>query len=44
LSLVAIQFAAQEYSHRIIEYYIRSTVFWTTLVAYLGVMSASIFL
>ena len=44
LSLVAIQFAAQEYSHRIMEYYIRSTVFWTTLIAYLGVMSASIFL
>ena len=44
LSLVAIQFAAQEYSHRIMEYYLRSTVFWTTLVVYLGVMIASIFL
>ena len=43
-SLVAIQFAAQEYSHRTMEYYIRSTVFWTTLIAYLGVMSVSIFL
>lgn len=44
LSLVAIQFAAQEYSHRIMEYYIRSTIFWTTMVVYLGVMIAGILL
>lgn len=44
LSLVAIQFAAQEYSHRIMEYYIKSTVFWSTIVVYLGVMLAGIVL
>ena len=42
LSLVAIQFAAQEYSHRIMEYYIRSTVFWTTMAVYLAVIVAGI--
>ena len=44
LSLVAIQFAAQEYSHRIMEYYIRSTIFWTTMVVYLSVMIVGILL
>ena len=38
LSLVAIQFAAQEYSHRIMDYYIKSVIFWSTFVVYLGVM------
>lgn len=42
LSLVAIQFAAQEYSHRIIEYYLRSVIFWTTLLVYLAVIGAGI--
>ena len=37
LSLVAIQFAPQEYSHRIMEYYVRSVIFWSTLVVYLGI-------
>ena len=44
LSLVAIQFAAQEYSHRIMEYYIKSVIFWSTVVVYLGVMIAGILL
>lgn len=44
LSLVAIQFAAQEYSHRIMEYYIKSSVFWSTVAVYLGLMIAAIFL
>ena len=44
LSLVAIQFAAQEYSHRIMEYYIKSVIFWSTVVVYLGVMIGSILL
>ncbi|NQW19142.1 MAG: hypothetical protein HQ477_00230 [Chloroflexi bacterium] len=38
LSLVAIQFAAQEYSHRIMEYYVRSVIFWSTLIVYLGII------
>jgi hypothetical protein len=44
LSLMAIQFAAQEYSHRIMEYYLRSTVFWTTMVVYLTVITSGIVL
>lgn len=44
LSLVAIQFAAQEYSHRIMEYYLKSTVFWTTMIAYLVIIVAGIVL
>jgi hypothetical protein len=44
LSLMAIQFAAQEYSHRIMEYYLRSTVFWTTIVVYLTVITSGIVL
>jgi hypothetical protein len=44
LSLVTIQFAAQEYSHRIMEYYIKSVVFWATIVVYLGLMTAGILL
>ncbi|NQW17810.1 MAG: hypothetical protein HQ478_10035 [Chloroflexi bacterium] len=44
LSLVAIQFAAQEYSHRIMEYYIRSVIFWSTIVVYLGIMIMTIIL
>jgi hypothetical protein len=44
LSLVAIQVAAQDYSHRIMEYYIKSTVFWSTSAVYLGLMITTIFL
>lgn len=44
LSLVAIQFAAQEYSHRIMEYYIRSVIFWSTLTVYLGIIIVAILL
>lgn len=44
LSLVAIQFAAQEYSHRIMEYYVRSVIFWSTLIVYLGIIVVAIVL
>lgn len=44
LSLVAIQFAAQEYSHRIMEYYVRSVIFWSTLIVYLGIIVVAIIL
>ncbi|MBM3949639.1 MAG: hypothetical protein FJ312_10485 [SAR202 cluster bacterium] len=44
LSLVAIQFAAQEYSHRIMDYYIKSVMFWSTVVVYLGLMIACVLL
>ena len=44
LSLVAIQFAAQQYSHRIMDYYIKSVMFWSTFIVYLGVMIAGILL
>ena len=44
LSLVAIQFAAQEYSHRIMEFYVRSVVFWSTLIVYLGIIVVAILL
>ncbi len=42
LSLVAIQFAAQEYGHRIMEYYLRSVIFWSTNVVYLGLITGGI--
>ncbi len=44
LSLVAIQFAAQEYSHRIMEYYMKSVIFWSTFLVYLSVMVSGIVL
>lgn len=44
LSLVAIQFAAQEYSHHIMDYYIKSVMFWSTVVVYLGLMIACVLL
>jgi hypothetical protein len=44
LSLMAIQFAAQEYSHRIMEYYLRSTMFWTTIIVFLSVIITGIVL
>jgi hypothetical protein len=44
LSLVAIQFAAQEYGHRIMQAYIKSVVFWLTLILYLGIIVVGIFL
>jgi hypothetical protein len=44
LSLVAIQFAAQEYSHRIMDYYLKSAIFWVTMGFYLGLMILTIVL
>ncbi|MDA1256913.1 MAG: hypothetical protein O3C10_03600, partial [Chloroflexi bacterium] len=44
LSLVAIQFAAQEYSHRIMEYYLRSTIFWSTFAVYIGLIAVAVLL
>lgn len=44
LSLMAIQFAAQEYSHRIMEYYVKSVIFWSTLIVFLGVIMTGIVL
>ena len=44
LSLVAIQFAAQEYSHRILDFYLKSVVFWSTVLVYLSVMVLGIIL
>ena len=44
LSLVAIQFAAQEYSHRIMDYYLKSVMFWVTMGFFLGLMILTIVL
>ena len=44
LSLVAIQFASQEYSHRIMDLYIKSVVFWSMLTVYLFLMIIAILL
>ena len=44
LSLVAIQFASQEYSHRIMAFYVKSVVFWSTTVVYLGLIMSSVLL
>lgn len=44
LSLVAIQFASQEYSHRIMAFYVKSVVFWSTTVVFLGILMSSVLL
>lgn len=44
LSLVAIQFASQEYSHRIMAFYIKSIMFWSTIAVYLGLIITSVLL
>ncbi|MBI4203378.1 MAG: hypothetical protein HY532_09735 [Chloroflexi bacterium] len=44
LSLVAIQFASQEYTHRIMDSYVKSIMFWSTIIVYLGVMVTGIVL
>ncbi|MBI4236257.1 MAG: hypothetical protein HY688_02730 [Chloroflexi bacterium] len=41
LSLVAIQFASQEYSHRIMAAYIKSVMFWAIIVVYIGLIAAN---
>ena len=44
LSLVAIQFASQEYGHRIMALYTKSAIFWSTIIVYLGLLIATILL
>ncbi len=42
LSLVAIQYASQEYSHRIMDHYVKSVMFWSTIIVYLTVIILAI--
>jgi hypothetical protein len=42
LSLLAIQFASQEYSHRIMSFYIKSVTFWAIITVYLGLIVGTI--
>ncbi|MEK7777579.1 MAG: hypothetical protein AAB303_03025, partial [Chloroflexota bacterium] len=42
LSLVAIQFASNQYTHRIMVFYIKSITFWSIITVYLGVIVFSI--
>ncbi len=42
LSLVAIQFASNQYTHRIMAFYIRSITFWSIITVYLGIIVFSI--
>ena len=36
LTLMAVQFASQQYTHRIMDIHIKSLIFWTVIVVYLG--------
>ncbi|MDO8751110.1 MAG: hypothetical protein Q7K03_08210 [Dehalococcoidia bacterium] len=44
LSLVAIQFASNQYTHRIMVFYIRSITFWSIIIVYLTMIVVSILL
>ncbi len=44
LTLMAIEFAAQEYTHRIMDTYIKSTMFWSMIAMYLITMIYNIYM
>ncbi|TRZ52787.1 MAG: DUF2254 domain-containing protein [Dehalococcoidia bacterium] len=44
LTLMAVQFASQQYTHRIMDLHIKSLTFWSVVVVYLGSMLYNIFL
>ncbi len=44
LSLVAIQFASNQYSHRIMTFYIKSVTLWSIIIVYLGLIVFSMLL
>ena len=44
LTLMAVQFASQEYTHRIMDIHIKSLTFWSVIVIYIGSLLYNIFM
>lgn len=44
LTLMAVQFASQQYTHRIMDLHIKSLIFWSVVVIYLGSLLYNIFM
>lgn len=44
LTLMAVQFASQQYTHRIMDLHVKSLTFWSVIVVYLGSLLYNVFL
>ena len=44
LTLMAVQFASQQYSHRIMDLHIKSLAFWSVVIIYLGSLLYNVFM
>lgn len=44
LTLMAVQFASQQYTHRIMDLHIKSLTFWSVIVVYLGSLLYNVFM
>lgn len=44
LTLMAVQFASQQYTHRIMDLHIKSMIFWAVVVIYLGSLLYNVFM
>ena len=44
LTLMAVQFASQQYTHRIMDFHIKSLIFWSVVLIYLGSLLYNVFM